>query len=270
MAYSRRRKPHRLKRKRSIIKRPFFWFLILFLVLAIGIFYILVFWEKFQVAEIKISGNQKVSTKDIENIVLSNITKKIFSFGKIEIVSKSIFLVNQKQIAQEIENRFAQVETARIKRKFPQSLILEIIERRPFAVFCGNIAEKCFFIDKNGVIFESVETAPESFIIIRQSPEKELFLGQKIIDKNVIEGISEINKNLNENFQIDVKEAAISLPEKLEIKTSENWQIYFNLEFDIDLQVTKLELLLKQEIPPENRKNLEYIDLRFKDRAYYK
>jgi len=81
--------------------------------------------------------------------------------------------------------------------------------------------------------------------------------------------ILQIQGNLKDNFQINVKEAAISLPERLNIKTSENWQIYFNLESDINLQITKLNLPLKEEISPEKRENLEYIDVRF-SRAYYK
>jgi hypothetical protein len=53
---------------------------------------------------------------------------------------------------------------------------------------------------------------------------------------------------------------------------NEGWQIYFSLDPDSDIntQLVKLNLLLSGEIPLENRKNLEYIDLRFKDRAFYK
>jgi hypothetical protein len=59
---------------------------------------------------------------------------------------------------------------------------------------------------------------------------------------------------------------------RLDIKTNENWQIYFDLNSmsDTDLKIAKLNLLLNGEITPEIRKNLQYIDLRFKDRAYYK
>ena len=104
----------------------------------------------------------------------------------------------------------------------------------------------------------------------QKKPKKEeLFLGQKLIEKELLDLILRIQGNLKENFQIDIKEAAISLPKRLDIKTSENWQIYFNLESDIDLQIIKLNLLLKQEITAEIREELEYIDLRF-TRVYYK
>jgi hypothetical protein len=42
------------------------------------------------------------------------------------------------------------------------------------------------------------------------------------------------------------------------------------LDSDLDLQITKLNLLLKNEVSESARKTLQYIDLRFKDRAYYK
>ena len=38
----------------------------------------------------------------------------------------------------------------------------------------------------------------------------------------------------------------------------------------VEWQLTKLEVNLKEEIPPESRKNLEYIELRFGNFAPYK
>ena len=61
----------------------------------------------------------------------------------------------------------------------------------------------------------------------------------------------------------------ISTPFRLNIETSENWEIYFNLDSETDLQIAKMNLLLKDEIPVSVRKTLQYINLRF-NRAYYK
>ena len=84
--------------------------------------------------------------------------------------------------------------------------------------------------------------------------------------------IYEIEKNLKDNFQINLSDALISTPIRLDIKTGEGWQIYFNTDTDSDItsQLTKLDLLLQKEISAESRQSLQYIDLRFKDRAYYK
>jgi len=51
------------------------------------------------------------------------------------------------------------------------------------------------------------------------------------------------------------------------------WEIYFNLQKDqkdIDWQLVKLRAVLEEKIPSENRKDLEYIELRFGNFAPYK
>jgi hypothetical protein len=84
--------------------------------------------------------------------------------------------------------------------------------------------------------------------------------------------IYKVQKNLQDNFQINLKEAFITSPLRMDVITSENWEIYFNMdsEYSIDSQLLKLDLLLKGEITEDIRPTLQYIDLRFKDRAFYK
>ena len=84
--------------------------------------------------------------------------------------------------------------------------------------------------------------------------------------------IYKIQKDLKDNFQINLTEALITSPIRLNVTTGEGWQIYFNLQGnpDINSQITKLNLLLNGDITPTIRKTLQYIDLRFQDRAFYK
>ena len=56
---------------------------------------------------------------------------------------------------------------------------------------------------------------------------------------------------------------------RLNTKTSEGWEIYFNLKGDLNWQITELGLVSEKQIPLEDRGELEYIDLRF-SRVYYK
>jgi len=69
---------------------------------------------------------------------------------------------------------------------------------------------------------------------------------------------------------LKILEVSIISEERLNAKTSEGWEIYFNLEGDINWQLTKLGAVLEKEIPPEKRENLEYIDLRFGNFAPFK
>ncbi len=259
---------------------PVFWFALLFLTLASAALYFFVFYPDIQVADIIISGNKKTQSGLIKNAVLENINKEFLSVGGWTLKSESIFLVDADALNKEILSKFPLIENLKIDKSLPHTLILGITERKPVAVFCpfmdaltNENQGRCFLIDQNGIIFESISAPVQDMAIVRQLIEKgSVFSGEKAVDENIMAAISKINKSLKDNFKINVKDALITSPVRLDIITSENWQIYFNLDkgFNIDLQVAKLNLLLKDEILPEIRQNLQYIDLRFKDRAYYK
>jgi cell division septal protein FtsQ len=270
-------KIQRIKPKKSFLRQPIFYcsFLVCF-VIGVGI-YLWLFFPYFQVENIKLFGNEKVSSEEIKNVAYQEIYKNFLGVLGWNLSSKSIFLVNPEIIQNKILDKFVLIGTAQVDKIFPQTINVKIEERKPFAIFCKQNNQDCFFIDSNGVIFQQVQNISQDVLqnmaVIRQTPEnRDVFVGENVIGKNIVDAISQIKKSLKENFQINLTEAFVSNPLRLDIKTSENWQIYLSLDdiADISSQVAKLNSLLLQEITPDARKNLQYIDLRFKDRAYYK
>jgi len=260
-------KPYRVKKRRPVLKSRFFWLSVLFLVLFFGIFYLIFFFSFFQVKEIKISGNEKVSTKDIEDIIKEQIGKK-FIFWQ----TKSIFLVNSKKINKILLEKFPHLEDVNIKRKLSDGLLIEVKERKAIGQWClyretGNMEyeakdENCYLFDENGVIFEQSSEKKDLLIRTKTSGEG-ILLGQRIIEKENLDLILKIKKQLNEELKIDIKEFAVISSQRLNTKTSDGWEIYFNLKKDMNLQILKLKAVLENKIPPEKRKELKYIDLRF-------
>ena len=269
MSYKRNHLKRRLKTRKKFIKRPVFWFFVLFIII-IAILYFVLFLPEFQVTKINISGNKKIQSQDIENIALADINKKIFTIGYVQILTKSIFIVDKNNLIKDILKKFPEIENVEVQKKIPNNITLKINERKIFAVFCnGEKSDECFSLDENGVIFEKLENIPQDMIIIRiPSYNKEIFTGENVVEKKIIDMISKIQKNLKNNFQIDITQALVLNP--LVLKTNENWQAYFDTNSDIDLQITKINMLLRDEIPVNTRKNLQYIYLQYKDRAYYK
>jgi len=245
---------------------PIFWLALLIFILLTSVIYFTLFYSKFQVIKIEISGNGKVKSENIENTVWVALERKIFSAGLVNISSKSIFIIDKKKLTKDILNEFPGIQEVLVQKKMPDGLTLKITERQPFAVFCQN--DNCFFIDENGVIFEPLENLPKDMVVLHKESVETNDLGKNIINKNIMDVIYKVQKNLKDNFQIGVKEVFVS--ELLVFKTSENWQIYFDPNSDIQLHITKMNILLKDEIPANTRKNIQYIYLQYKDRAYYK
>lgn len=247
------RKPYRVKKKKSILKNKNFWLIVLFLSLVGVILYFVFFASIFQINEIKISGNQKISDETLSKFIQEKINQKILFW-----TIKSIFLI--KKIEPEILKEFIQIEKVNLKKQFPNKLILEITERKEFACFCRS--EKCFLIDKSGLIFEEITTPCLLNLIIKDFKDENLVLGEQVIDEDAFIKIQDIQQKLKNDLQIQISEFDI-LKEKLVAKTSENWEIYFNLEKDINWQLTQLKTILESKISLEKKNSLEYIDLRF-------
>jgi len=106
--------------------------------------------------------------------------------------------------------------------------------------------------------------------IQRLNFDREIKLGERIIEKEILSPILEAETKLREDFKIPVKEISIASNERVNFKTSDDWEIYLNPQKDMSWQLTKLKVDLENLIPFERRKDLEYIDLRFGDLAPFK
>lgn len=260
------RKPYRLKKKRLFLRSKGFWLAVLISMAMGGIFYLFFVSSVFRIKEINASGNQKIPTQNIQDIA----KEILFSDGN------NFFLADESKIENKILNDYPQVAKAEIKLKFPDKLTINIEERQLAAVFCNNYQKddfsNCFYVDKNGVIFELVAEKESTLPTIQKSDlnDKELKLGENILDAESITKILEINSNLKEKLEITPQVFLIAREDKLNVETLDGWEIYFDLKGDISWQLTKLSAVLEKEIPPEKRRNLEYIDVRFGNLAPFK
>ena len=244
-------KIHGIKPRKSIFKKLWFWAVILFMVVISTGIYVVCFCSVFQVKDVLIYGNDKVKTQDLEEFISKGINIDLIDFLNIKISSRGIFLINKDKIEKDILEGFPVIESANVIKKLPQTLVFNVVERRPFGVFCpisvGGQNGGCFFIDQKGFIFDPLLKIPDNFMIVRQPAEdQQFYAGKKIVADNIMDAIFKIQKNMKDNFQIGLKEALIVNSSRLNIVTNENWKIYFNLSgnSDINLQITKLEILL--------------------------
>lgn len=268
------RSPRRVKIKKSVFRSRFFWLGVLVFCFFGILFYLVVFFPPLQIKEIKITGNAAVSRESIMGKIEDKINIKIINFP-----SKSIFLVNLGEIKKYVLNNFPKLASVEIKREFPNILLATVEERVGLANWRGaindseNLDERknnYFLIDKEGIIFEEAALATTPIKIVSREAPNDFSLGAKVIEEELLSHILKIESKLKENFKISVSEFLIVSRERLNVKIDEGWEAYFNPREDMDWQLTKLILVLEKEIPPDLRRNLEYIELRFGERAYFK
>jgi cell division protein FtsQ len=257
------RKPYKVKRKKSILKNRFFWRALFFLFFLAGIFYIVFFLPFFQIKKIEISGNQKIQTQEIRDFIQTQISKNITFFR-----SESILIISPKKISENFISSFAQVESIKIKRDFPDTISVSVQEKGAVAVFNNN--EKYYSIDKNGTIFEELSQMNSNFILIQDlnlASSTEIKSGNNVLSPELISQVLEIKSRLKNDINLLAVSADVVSEQRLNVKISDGWEIYFNTKGDINWQLTELKIILENKILPENWKNIDYVDLRF-DRVF--
>ncbi len=253
------RKPYRIKKRKPILKNRFFWLAVLFLAGLGGIFYLVFFHSFFQIKTIEISGT---ATKNLEDLVKSKSSRQIL-FSP----SRSIFLANLSEINREILEKFPYISKVNLKRKFPDTLILDVKEREAAAVFAQT--NEYFLVDRDGIAFDFFddEAKDKNLIKFKKADYKEITLRNEIITGEQLSGILEAESKLENELKLLSEEIMVVSGVRFDITTSEGFKIYFNFQEDLDWQITKLTAVLEEEFPPGKRGNLEYIDVRFGDFA---
>lgn len=255
------KKKYRIKKSRSLLKNRIFWYGILLFVFFTLITYLFIFSPVFQVKEVVVVGNESVESEQI----LQKMT-----FGNILFFeTKNIFLIDSKKTADDILAEFPIVNKVNIKRWINKVSIV-ISEKNEVAIWCGNV---CFSVDSNGKIFE--ENSEPHSITIYTPNRVEALIGDTVVNTNAISFIEEFQERA-ENLII-FKDNNLTIPEfyidsenTVRARTLEGWNIYLNMQKDIEWQITKIETVFLEELSQEKRENLKYIDVRFGDQVYLK
>ncbi len=112
---------------------------------------------------------------------------------------------------------------------------------------------------------------PDSdLILIRDltlASSTEIRSGDNVLPPELVSQILQIKSKLKSDVQLFAISADVVSDQRLNVKNSDGWEIYFNTKGDIGWQLTELKTILENKILPGNWKNLDYIDLRF-DRVF--
>jgi len=253
----------RLKKKRFIKKLTFLFLIPLFICASVAaLFYI----PYFRIKKISIEGN---SSLDQEKIIaeISNYLKdkqfKIFPRDNILILPK-------EKINRDLLTKFPRIKTVSLNRGFPNALSVVIKERNNEAIFCPEGEGGCFFIDEDGVVFEpaSYFSAGVYLSFLDERGEKEAVeINENIISEEQFKKIIDF-KNLLAKEDIKILQVILKKERIYQLQTDEGWFILLNEKNDAQLTYQNLKTTLDQI--KEKRKNLDYIDLRFGNKVFYK
>lgn len=150
----------------------------------------------------------------------------------------------------------------------------EILDENTNTDFSDETSEEigpCFYIDKTGTAYEEAPQSSGSLIIFVKDYENGIAeIGKQAVNPEIFTAVSRIDNLFRENLNIEISEIKLNSRGKnsIEIAVKTGWSAIFNSK-DAETAFSAMRTILEKEIK-EKQSELEYIDLRFGTKVYYK
>jgi len=266
------RKPHRYKKKESFLKNKVFWFSLLGLSLVSGLVYFLYFSAVFQAKEV-IVNREGVEEKPGVLLVSQGIMDEArrLADGALESKlifwrTKSIFLFDSGNLEKEISGLYPELKEIKIRKKWPGTINIDLTRKEGVALLSAE--EGLFLLDETGKVFSPASSTDEGLPVLIKS-DYSVESDENAVSKEYLDKILYAEKELKA-LEIIVDNFLLFSKDKLIARVAEGWEAYFTLEEDLDWQIQKLESVLNEKVPLEQRGDLEYIDVRFSNMVFPK
>lgn len=258
------------KKRRRKFSRFLFWLL---LVGFFGICAYLVFFSPFlYVDKITVEGNQDVSSQDISSTAERSLEGKYFNF----LPRGNFFLASKRNINAVVKNDFNRLEVESIEKRFPRTISIKVTERKAELVWCS--AGVCYFADRNGLVYGGAAGTVEelragNFLVVVDDSAIPVEIGKTKINPEYIGYIEAANAMIRDDLKIGIS-GSYHTPgmasREISVITGEGWILKISSEYSIDEAKKVIQMLFEKDLNEETRKNLDYLDLRVKNKVYYK
>jgi hypothetical protein len=268
------------KKRRARLKKIIFYILIFAAVFA-GLSY-LSKWEKLNIKTVEVSGNRAVDSLLVERAVQEQISGYYLWFFP----KSNFFIYPKAKIKSDLEDKFKTFQDISLNLQGAQKIQIKVSERVGRYTWCGaelpaeaSTQYKCYFMDAEGYIFgeapyfsgdvylrffgkgsEGEKFYPDIFsklLSFRKSIEE---IGLKA-PSLLVKDDGDIELYLSSSVSFD---AALTSAPKIIFKTNSDFdKLIENLQAALDTDPLKSDFKNK-------RSSLEYIDLRFGNKVYYR
>lgn len=259
-----------LRRARRV--KLFFVFILLILLIIGGI---IGFLRKkdFQIAQVSVIGTKSLSKQQILDA-----THEYLDGAYAVIIPKTnTLLLSKESLSQYLLNKIPSISNVTVSFIEKNSIQISIQEKKPSYIWCN---ESCYFVDENGIVYEeSPKYTPGVFLtfsggMIEGDPIKKTFVDQDLFKKtlNLINQLEDLEiKTLSINYGEDI---SLQISSIRKVSVGSQTKIILGTNESIVDAIKALTLLLNDKTFGgsiiSRGQLLQYIDIRFPDKIYYK
>jgi cell division septal protein FtsQ len=259
-------------RKKKIFYAKLYLGIFVLVCLMVGFVY-LSRYQKILIQKVNISGNNAIMTDQIKELV----DQKLTGHYLLVFPRNDIFIFSEKGIEKLILDTYRRISNVKIKINNLREITVNVTERDGKYLWCDQ-QEKCFFMDSTGYIFDDAPTfsgnAYLKFYGVFQEPDEKI--GQYILPSVEFARLIKFYNSLSDSL-LPIRVSALSIEENGEYKLfleGTEGKIVFKKENDFDKLVENFNSAVKSEplVSDLAKKlgSLQYIDLRFDNKVYFK
>lgn len=270
------------KKRRKATRNKTLAFVFLFLAISVGLGYLLR-WQKINIQSVQISGNGVLDTTAIEEVARENLAGNFLWF-----IPKTNFLLYPRgTIATALADKFKILKDISIGLEQDGVLNINVTEREAKYTWCGeelsleSEKNKCYFIESNGYVFDQAPYFSGDVYFKfygKLEGEKNEPIGSYFLPDFFSKLVS--LKDMMSRIGVKVSSLVVSSDGEVDLYLStitpppDAPKIIFKLNADFEKIVENLQTALSSEpLQADFKKkysSLNYIDLRFGNKVYFK
>ena len=219
----------------------------------------------FRAKEINIVGNKSVATEDIRQALQSQVFRGNYLYY---LLGFNNLLIWPSHIDNP-DKFLPQIKSLDVDKSYwSKSVTVRVTERQPYGIWCVSTGGACFWFDDSGKIFKKGPLSQGNLIkTVTDLSGRPLGLNGYVLPEEYFPNLRSIFEALDKSGlgaeSVELKDLAL---EEVAVKTAGNPAIYFSLRFPADWTTAVLNDLINKG----SFSKLKYVDLRIKNRAYYK
>lgn len=233
--------------------------------------------EYFQVQTIRISGIDTAMASELK----ATFDRELAGDRWYLLPKRNILFFSPKVQAAFIQSAFPEIHDVSVKKSFPSEVEVAVSLRRVWAVLCyeerGRAAlmppesNDCYFIDEEGVLFDTAPFVSGRLIVTVHTDRMPVALGKSAITADEVFRLKRIKERLKEIAGINATGFVLreNAPKDAWAKTAEGYHLIFTKEDIPERLAETVHAALQGEVKG-NTAGLLYIDARFGNKLFIK
>jgi len=230
---------------------------ILFLLLAQSIFQI----KYLKIKNIKLSGQNDLNVEEVQQFVMDKLTvSKLLLFE-----ASNYFLVPLDELSNKLIVKY-NLEEANIVKKWPDSL--EITVKEKSSHFIWQKDDSIYLLDAKGLLNRQISILDDKYLVLDDKRDGRPS-GDQIFNDEEIDIINQIYLNWTGLIGVKAKLEKITIYDdwSIDLNTQTGFYVKIDKDEDIHQQLNNLRAVLEENITGVD---IDYIDIRFGDKVYFK